>query len=196
MGKKGKLALLGVAVIVLILVGIRISGSREQPKLPDVGKFDDYATQLKWGRYVNTKYKIVFPYPLSWSMNTTTLIFEDGDLITVEFLGPTQKERAEFYDGARFTVMIPQKTDLDLSGWIAEKHKGLPGEKPPDVNDVQLNGRNFKKVYTCGLGCFTYYYTTIDGQVYGVMTFADGPQKTGLEAILKEMLAKLELGSN
>src|SRR3989344_2332469 len=107
-----KLGLLVLVVVVLVLVGIRIT---EQPKLqlPEEGKFDDYATQLKWGRYVNTKYQIVFPYPLSWSMNTTTSVFESGDLITVEFIGPTQTKQTELFDGARFVVMIPQKTDGD-----------------------------------------------------------------------------------
>src|SRR3990167_11258068 len=194
MNTKTKLVFLALAVIVLVLVRIRITW---QPKLqlPEGGKFDDYATQLKWGRYVNTKYQIVFPYPLSWSMNTTTWVFESGDLITVEFIGPTQKDQTEFYDGARLVVMIPQKTDGDLSDWIAERHKALPGENPSVVSDVSLNGRNFKKVYTCGLGCLTYYYTTIDGQVYGVMAFAGGSQIKELEATLEEMLAKLELGS-
>jgi hypothetical protein len=193
MGAKVKWVFLALAVIVLAWVGISRTTQQPKPQLPEGGKFDDYATQLKWGRYVNTKYKVVFPYPLTWSMNTTTSVFETGDLITVEFVGPTQKDRTEFYDGARLVVMIPQPTNLDLSDWIAERHQGLPGENPPEVSEVELNGRKFKKVYTCGLGCFTYYYTLIDGQVYGVMVFASGPQKAELEATLDQMLTKLEL---
>ena len=187
--------LAAAAILVLVLVATKIP-KQPQLKLPEGGKFDDYATQLKLGRYVNTKYQVVFPYPLTWSMNTKTGIFESGDLITVEFIGPTQKDQTEFYDGARFVVMIPGETDLDLSDWIAEKHQALPGENPPEVSDTQLNGRNFKKVYTCGLGCFTYYYAMIDGQVYGIMTSASGPQKGELEAALEQMLTKLELGLN
>ena len=190
---KVKLGLLVLVIIVAVMIGIRITG---QSKLqsPEGGKFDDYATQLKWGRYVNTKYQIVSPYPLSWSMNTTTSIFENGDLITVEFIGPTQTDQTEFFDGARFVVMIPEATNLDLSAWISNKHQGLPGEDPPQVTDVQFNGRGFKRVYTCGLGCFSYYYTIVDGQVYGVMTSAAGPQQTELEATLEQILEKLELG--
>ena len=194
MSRKLKLGLLVLAVIVLVLAGIRITG-RPEPQLPEGGKFDDYATQLEWGRYVNTKYQVIFAYPLTWSMNTTTSVFESGDLITVEFIGPTQTDQTEFFDGARLAVMIPQQTNLGLSDWIAERHKVLPGENPPVVSDVQLNGRNFKKVYECGLGCFSYYYSVIGGQVFGVMTSAAGPQQIELEVILEQMLEKLELGS-
>src|SRR3990167_6260232 len=196
MSRKLKLGFLVLAVIVLVWVGIRRTTEQPKLQLPDGGKFDDYDTQLKWGRYINTKYRVIFAYPLTWSMNTTTSIFETGDLITVEFIGPTQKDQTEFYDGARLVGMIPQPTNSDLSDWVAGRHRGLPGENPPEASDVQLNGRNFKKVYTCGLGCFTYYYTIIDGQVYGVMVFASGPQKAELEATLEQMLTKLELGSS
>lgn len=182
------------AVILLfigVFIGTRISWRSDEPIPP--AKFDDYASQLKKGRYVNTKYKIIFNYPLSWSMNTTTEVFENGDLVAVEFVGPTQKERTEFYDGARFVVMIPEKTNLDLSSWINSKHQGLPGEKPPVVNDVEVNGRGFKKVDECGLGCFSYYYTLSNGQVYGMMASSAGPQKAELEATLDQILNSVEL---
>lgn len=179
------------AVLILVLAGSRIT---KRPVSPPVDNLTNYQEQLDWGKYVNDKYNVVLVYPLSWSVNTTTAVFEGGDLIAVEFIGFTQEDQTEFYDGARLAMMIPEEAKLDLAAWVANKHQGLPGETPPQVTDVQINGRAFKKVDECGLGCFSYYYTIIDGQVYGVMTSAAGPQKAELESTLEQMLAKLELG--
>lgn len=188
---KGKWFWLVAAALVLVLAGSRIT---KRPVSPPVDNFANYQEQLDWGKYVNDKYNIVLAYPLSWSVKTTTEVFEGGDLIAVEFIGSTQEDQTEFYDGARLVVMIPQDSKLDLAAWVANKHEGLVGETPPPVTDVQINGRDFKRVDECGLGCFSYYYTPVAGKVYGVMTSAAGPQKAELEAILEQMLEKLELG--
>lgn len=185
-----------LAVLVLIVASLVLAGSKitRRSPLPPVDNFANYQEQLDWGRYVNDKYNVVLAYPLSWSVNTTTAIFEGGDLIAVEFIGSTQKDQTEFYDGARLVVMIPEETKLDLAAWVANKHQGMPGETPPQVTDVRINGRAFKKVDECGLGCFSYYYTVVDGKVYGIMLSAAGPQKAELEVIFEQMLEKLELG--
>lgn len=204
MGEKRKRAfsvrkswvLIAVLVLIVVAVTLVLAGSRitKRPTLPPFDNSASYQERLDWGRYVNTKYNIIFVYPLSWSVNTTTEIFENGDLIAVEFIGQIQADKTEFYDGARLVMMIPQESKLDLAAWVANKHQGMPGETPPQVTDVQINGRDFKKVDECGLGCFSYYYTVVDGKVYGVMVSATGPQKAELEAIFEQMLEKLELG--
>lgn len=41
-----------------------------------------------------------------------------------------------------------------------------------------INNRTFEKVYNCSnLGCLTYLFTLINGKVYGVAIFAEGPNK-------------------
>lgn len=187
-----------IAVLVLIVVAVALVLGRSRitrrPPLPPVDNSASYQERLDWGRYVNTKHNIIFVYPLSWSVNTTTAVFENGDLVAVEFIGQTQADKTEFYDGARLVMMIPEETMLDLAAWVANKHQGMPGETPPQVTDVRINGRAFKKVDECGLGCFSYYYTVVDGKVYGIMLSAAGPQKAELETTLEQMLEKLELG--
>lgn len=185
-----------ILIVTLVLVALVLERSKITKRFPSspVDNFANYQEQLDWGRYVNDKYNVVLAYPLSWSVNTTTAIFENGDLITVEFIGQTQADKTELYDGARLVVMIPEDSKLDLAAWVANKHQGMSGETPPQVSDVQINGGAFKKVDECGLGCFSYYYTIVDEKVYGIMVSATDPKKAELEATLTKMLEKLELG--
>jgi len=48
-------------------------------------------------------------------------------------------------------------------------------------------------VYECGLGCFTYYYTVVRGQAYGVMVGAAGPQQVELDATIEDIIQTLVL---
>ena len=146
-----------------------------------------------WKTFENNQYNISFKYPPSWSVNPATQVFENGDVVAVQFIGKTQKEQTELYDGARFVVMVPQSTNLDLNSWVNSKHSSNVSGVPPQISDANISGMSFKKVYECGLGCFTYYYTVIGGQVYGISVFADGPQKVELEATIEQILKTLVL---
>ena len=188
-----------VGIIVVLVVGLLvgyvvypfINPSQKQTTQTQDSKT---APQSDWTTFSDEQYGISFDYPKSWSVESSTQVFENGDVVAVQILGETQQAQTEFYDGARLVVMIPEATKLDLADWVASKHQGMPSENPPQVTDVQINGRAFKKVDECGLGCFSYYYTLVSGKVYGVMTSASGPQKIELETTLEQMLAKLELG--
>lgn len=146
------------------------------------------APQSDWTTFSDEQYGISFDYPRSWSVESSTQVFENGDVVAVQILGETQQAQTDFYDGGRFVVMVPQATNLDLESWINSQYS--PSDQ---ISDVNINGVVFKKVYTCGLGCSTYYHTVINGQVYGVNTFAEGSQKAELEKALNQMLKTLSL---
>ena len=67
--------------------------------------------------YTDPKYGIEFDYPADWEQNSGTQIFENGDIITVEKSGGSQKPQTDFYDGARFTVGVPVKNLALLDGY-------------------------------------------------------------------------------
>ena len=181
-----------ILIIGAVFVGIKIgtpatpsTSVQPQSPAPSAGQT---AEQLDWKAYENKQYNVSFKYPPSWSVIPSTQAFENGDLVTVQFIGKTQQQNTELYDGARFVVMIPQPTNLDLNSWVNTKHGTTVSGTPPQISDMEINGVPFKKVYECGLGCFTYYYTVTGRQVYGISVFADGPQKVELEATIDQIL--------
>ena len=178
-----------VALIIGLLIGYLVYPSINPPAKQTTQPQDlKTATQSGWATFSDDQYGISFDYPTDWSVNQSTQVFENGDLVAVQVLGETQKNNTEFYDGSRFIVMTPVPTDLDLGSWVNSKYTAND-----QVSDVTINGVAFKKVYTCGLGCFTYYYTVINGQVYGINTLAEGSKKTEYQAALDQMLETLVL---
>ena len=188
-----------VIALILLIVGVALILTQNKalsPSTPPVSSPSPAAAQVSqqgWKSFENKQYNISFRYPPTWSVNPTTQIFENGDLVAVQFTGATQKEQTEFYDGARFVVMIPQATNLDLNSWVDSKHKANVTGPPPQISDTTINGVSFRKVYECGLGCFTYYYTASGGKVFGIMVSAVGPQEVELTATLSEILKTLVL---
>ena len=141
------------------------------------------AIQADWTKFENKQYGISFEYPKSWSVEESTQVFENGDLVAVQLIGETQQNNTEFYDGGRFIVMTPVPTDLELDSWVNSKYTAND-----QISDVTINGVVFKKVYTCGLGCHTYFHTVVNGQAYGINTFAEGSQKAELQAEIDQIL--------
>ena len=188
-----------VIALILLIVGVALILTQKNalsPSTPPVASPSPAAAQVSqqdWQLFENKQYNISFRYPPTWSVNPTTQIFENGDLVAVQFTGATQKEQTEFYDGARFVVMIPQATTLDLNSWVNSKHSSNVSGTPPQFSDTVINGVTFRKVYECGLGCFTYYYTVADGKVFGVVVSAAGSQEVELNATLSEILKTLVL---
>lgn len=180
-----------LVILGAVFVGIRIGAPSVQPQPPSSD--NTAATQSDWKTFENKQYNISFKYPPSWSVNPSSQAFENGDLVTVQFTGATQQGQTEFYDGARFVVMVPQATSLDLNSWVNSKHSSNVSGTPAQISNTTINGVSFKKVYECGLGCFTYYYMVVKGRVYGVMASAEGPQKAELEATIDQILKTLVL---
>ena len=145
-------------------------------------------TQSDWKTFNDEQYGISFEYPKSWSVELSTQVFENGDLVAVQLTGETQQQNTEFYDGGRLIVMTPVPTDLDLDSWVNSQYTAND-----QISDININGVVFKKVYTCGLGCSTYYYTVINGKTYGINTFAEGSKKPEYTKIIDQMLKTLVL---
>ncbi|MBI2034577.1 MAG: FecR domain-containing protein, partial [Candidatus Levybacteria bacterium] len=162
---------LNVGIIVVLVIGLLlgyiiypfINRTARQTTQP---QDTTTTTQSGWTTFKDEQSGISFDYPPSWSVSQVSQVFENGDLVAVQLLGPSQQENTEFYDGGRFIVMTPVPTDLDLDSWVNSKYTAND-----QISDVTINGVAFKKVYTCGLGCFTFYYTVANGKVYGVNTF-------------------------
>src|SRR3989344_6606431 len=183
-------------ILLIVAVALLLTGNKGsltpapsvQPKTTDTT-----AAQSDWKTFENKQYNISFKYPPLWSINPASQFFENGDLVAVQFIGQTQRQNTELYDGARFIVMVPQQTSLNLNSWVNNRHGSNVSGTPPQISSRVINGVSFTKVYECGLGCFTYYYTVIKGQVYGVMVSAAGPQQVELDATIEEILQTLVL---
>ncbi|OGK53050.1 hypothetical protein A2970_00085 [Candidatus Roizmanbacteria bacterium RIFCSPLOWO2_01_FULL_44_13] len=181
----GIIVILAIGLLVGYLIYPYINPSDKQTTQPQNSKT---TTQSGWTTFSDKQYGISFDYPPSWSVSQVSQVFENGDLIAIQVLGDTQKENTEFYDGGRFIVMTPVPTDLDLDSWINSKYTAND-----QISDVTINGVVFKKVYTCGFGCFTFYYTVISGKIYGVNTFAEGVKKSEHTKTIDQMLKTLVL---
>ena len=126
--------------------------------------------------YIHSMSGVKFNYPVDWKTNVKTQIFENGDLITVEKLGPTQKPQTDFHDGARFTISLPIETNARLEDYLTDPNPMLKFTTFP------LGVNTFAKVDD-------YYYTKRSNQIYGLFLFAQGEDKDLNEAILQEILA-------
>jgi len=183
-------------ILLIVAVALLLTGNKGsltpapsvQPKTTDTT-----AAQSDWKTFENKQYNISFKYPPLWSINPASQFFENGDLVAVQFTGKTQQQNTEFYDGARFVVMVPLSTNLDLNSWVNSKHGTSVSGTPPQISDTTINGVSFKKVYECGLGCFTYYYTVRGEQVYGILVSTAGAQQVELDTTIDQILKTLVL---
>ena len=188
-----------VIALILLIVGVALILTKNNALLtstPPVQSPSPAAaavSQQDWKTFENKQYNISFKYPPSWSVNPATQIFENRDLVAVQFTGKTQQQNTEFYDGARFVVMVPLSTNLDLNSWVNSKHGTSVSGTPPQISDTTINGVSFKKVYECGLGCFTYYYTVRGEQVYGILVSTAGAQQVELDTTIDQILKTLVL---
>lgn len=186
-----------VGIIVVLVIGLLLGyvvypfinpSGKQTPRSQEQEQGYKAPTRSDWKTFKNEQYGISFDYPTSWTVDSSSQVFESGDVVTVQILGETQKAQTEFYDGGRFVVMVPQATNLDLESWVNSQYSASD-----QISDVNINGVAFKKVYTCGLGCFTYYYTVINSKVYGINTFAEGSKKAQYQAVIDQMLKTLVL---
>ena len=135
-------------------------------------------------------YGFTIEYPQSWDVRTDTQVFENGDVVTFQIKGPTQKRYTEFIDGARFVVAKPFTINSDLQTWM----KGYFNDQAT-FSQSTITQYTFETIEDCSnLGCMTYYYTLIDDQVYGIALFAEGTsaEKAAYENALLYMLKSLK----
>ncbi len=141
-----------------------------------------------WVTY-DSEYGFNISFPKSWEIEKETQIMEDGDLFSVFIRGETQKDGTEFYDGARLTVGIPQKTNKSALDYAKEYHgKVSVGEVPNEYSEAKFGNLVFQKVYICGHGCFTYYHVKNGDYIFSINTFADGPNEAEHKQVLNKIL--------
>ena len=165
---------------------------------PDLSPTLSNSYPTGWISYKDTQFGITFSYPQDWELNPDSQNFQQGDVISVWIWGETQIEGTEFHDGAYFTVGRPVETELSLTDWLEtdflnESNTSVLEQEPDIREDVTLAGHNAAEVYLCGLGCFTYRFTKIDNQIYGIILFAEGPNKTTYLAQIEQILSSLKI---
>ncbi|OGG07425.1 hypothetical protein A2872_02380 [Candidatus Gottesmanbacteria bacterium RIFCSPHIGHO2_01_FULL_42_12] len=161
MGKWILVIIVTASVIGLLLLG-KNSEDPEQPSQSSIG----YLV------YQDPMYGFSIEYPEAWEIRKDTQIFEKGDAGAFGISGPTQKENTELTDGAQVAVSKPFTIDNDLTSWAKEYY-----DRYSEFSENTLSGRTYQKVYACNRGCLTYFYTLVNGKVYGVAVFAQGPDK-------------------
>src|SRR3989344_2406269 len=121
-------------ILEAVFIGTKISTltTSDQPQQP--ASPEATSVQSGWQSLENSTYNISFKYPPSWSVNPNSQVFENGDLVAVQFIGKTQKQNTELYDGARFIVMVPQQTSLDLNSWVNNRHGSNVSGTPPQIS--------------------------------------------------------------
>ena len=126
--------------------------------------------KTSYATYQNSDFGFSIAYPKEWSVRTDTQIFENGDIVAFWKKGSTQKMYTEFTDGAQVAVSKPFTIHTNLTTWVRDNFR-----KESKFSKFTLGKYPFESVYECAnLGCMTYYFTTVNGQIYGIATFAEG----------------------
>lgn len=143
-----------------------------------------------WSIYTNEEYEFEVKHPNEWILESDTRVFKEGDLFSMKIVGKTQKTQTEFYDGAGLTIGVPVKTDKDTKTWVKDYYPAKNvNDEPNEFSEETIGALTFQKVYTCGLGCFTYYNVKKNGNVYRLMVFAAGPDQTRHHQTLLQALS-------
>lgn len=148
--------------------------------------------------YTSEDDTISFIYPQDWETVVDGQRFRDGDLFTAQTVGPDQTEGTEFFDGAYFSVAIPQTYEDTLDQWIADYHN-FPENNAEEITQTTINGREYTRVYVCGLGCFDYYHTRVGDTVYSFLVFAAAPNQEREQEFrqkLQSTLASVTISEN
>ena len=182
MTKKGKnklqlkwVILLGVAVVVFAVFGLLKNGTPQSQQISS-----------RYQVYNDPKLGFSIEYPQAWEIKKDTQVFENGDAIAFRITGPSQKKYTELSDGAQLAISKPFTIDTDLATWM----KGYFTDQAK-FSKLPLNNYAFEAVESCGyMECMRYYFTKINGQIYGIAVYADGTnaEKASYENALLYML--------
>ena len=127
-------------------------------------------------------------YPPDWQLKKDTQIFEKGDTVTFQEIGPTQKARTDFYDGARLTIGKPFPEEKDAQTWAKDYY----GFKNTTYSTEKINVTDFVKVSVCTDNkCQTYYHAKKNNKIYSIFVFAEGENKLKNQVLLKDALDSL-----
>lgn len=163
-----------------------------------------------WKIYSNKDYGFSFSFPSVWSISSLSHMFKDGDTIEVYIFGPTQKKQTDWYDGAFFTVAVPQATQLSLEEWLNVNNWTKPSELtrmvPKLTTGPNLDGRrtlqitlsceeiNKSIISDCGASnyFFTNLFTKVSGEIYGIALFSRGNQKSQYDQDIKQIISSFK----
>lgn len=180
MGKWILIFILGASVAGLLLLGNNNNGPAQPSQ-----------SSAAYLVYQDPMYGFSIEYPGAWEIRKATQVFEKGDAVAFGISGPTQKENTELTDGAQVVVSKPFTIDKDLTSWAKAYY-----DRYSEFSENTLSRRTYQKVYACNRGCLTYFYTLVNGKVYGVAVFAQGPDKdkAAYENATLYMLKSLKFG--
>ncbi len=151
------------AVLIILLVAFLFLKGSTKPAQPEATSYQVYQ---------NPQYGFTIEYPQAWEVRKETQVFENGDAIAFGISGPTQKKQTELTDGAQVVVSKPFSINGDVAKWVKEQY-----DNTSEFSQSTINGHTYQRVYTCGLGCMTFYYTLVNDEVYGIAVFAQGPDQ-------------------
>ena len=215
---KSKLSLILVGILLLALGGVGgflLGRQSLQPKstttaqvtpLPSETPVAERVTETpsatpnptaEWKTYHNDEYGFEIKYPAEWLvregdslLKEGNHVFKEGDLFSAIIIGETQRQNTELYDGAQIIIGMPIRTEEDINSWVKNYYpiENINGE-PNYFSEETIGNLVFQKVYTCGLGCFTYYNLKNNDLVFRLLTSAEGPKKEIYQQTLQTILS-------
>lgn len=171
--------LLGIVLVLLAVFGL-FKNSVFKPQ----------RQETSYAIYQSSDFGLSIAYPKEWSVRKDTHVFEHGDTVAFWKKGTTQKMYTEMTDGAQVAISKPFTIDTNLTTWVRNNFR-----KESKFSKFTLSKYPFESVYECAnLGCMTYYFATVNGQIYGIATFAEGTdtEKVVYENAIIYMLKSLQ----
>lgn len=109
-----------------------------------------------------------------------------GETVNFSYVGPTQKEGTEFYDGISITVGVKERTNGQTLEDFADNDTDIDpeiGSKTP-MKEITINGLSGFETTVSGLGKVRSIYLQHpknSNQAYYISIFAEGPGESGAE---------------
>lgn len=150
-----------ILTILIILLGVFVFLKGKPKPKPS----ESTAYQI----YQNPEFNFSLNYPEAWEIRNDSQAFENGDIVSFNTTGPTQKPRTELTDGARFSIAVPFAITTDLNSWLKDNFSSKA-----EFSQIEIGGVTFEQVGECYIACPTYFYTHKNGKVFGIAILAAG----------------------